>query len=351
MRRLRYNRAMARERRSDPMPVKHWSFAGLILTYWCNAHCASCYLRCDEGGGDEMSVEQALGYWASLAAASPHGCRIHLSGGEPFGDWPRLIEICRRAQQEGLGPLQKVETNAFWAGDETLVRRRLADLDGAGMERLSISADPYHQQFVPIERCRLLARVAEDVLGGDRVQVRWRDWLADGFDTASMDATERDALFAKYAAAGRDRYNGRAGDSLAAKVERKLLSELADNPCAQSLLTGRHVHVDGGGRVMPGTCAGIVLGVLGPAGAADVWRRLDGDFAERAVVGTLAKGGPVGLLQEACSIGYQPRESYAGKCHLCWEVRRHMALAGRHEVELGPRRLYEPPAGRWQTSG
>ena len=40
----------------QPMPVKYWSFAGLMLTYWCNARCASCYLRCGPERGEEMTV-------------------------------------------------------------------------------------------------------------------------------------------------------------------------------------------------------------------------------------------------------------------------------------------------------
>ena len=44
------------ERRSSglkgsPMPVKHWTFAGLLLTYWCNARCASCYLCSSPSAG------------------------------------------------------------------------------------------------------------------------------------------------------------------------------------------------------------------------------------------------------------------------------------------------------------
>ena len=84
------------------MPVKHWSHAGLMLTDWCNARCASCYLGCGPQRSRRMTVDDALGYWRSLAAACPHGCRVHLSGGEPFGDWESLLTLAQRAQAEGL---------------------------------------------------------------------------------------------------------------------------------------------------------------------------------------------------------------------------------------------------------
>lgn len=327
------------------MPVKHWSFAGLVLTYWCPARCASCYLCCSPARREEMSVEQALGVWESLATASPHGCRVHLTGGDPFGDWPRLIEICRRAHASGLRTLDKVETNAFWAVDRGEAVERLRALDAAGMGTLGISADPYHQQFVPIERCRTLASAAEEVLGAARVQVRWRDWLAEGIDTSAMEEPARAELFARYARGGRDRYNGRAATTLAPAALCKSAGELADMPCREALLRSRHIHVDGGGMVMPGTCAGLVLGRLDidAPDVAGLWRRIEADWSRRPIVGTLADRGPAGLLERAVAAGHRPQEAYAGKCHLCWAVRS--ALLAGHGDELGPEWMYAPPQG------
>ena len=324
------------------MAVKYWSFAGLMLTYWCNARCASCYLRCGPERGEEMTVETALRLWRQLIDASPHGCRVHLSGGEPFGDWPGLIDLCRRARAEGLAPLAKIETNAFWAADEAIVRRRVEALDEAGMVKLSISADPFHQQFVPLEHCRLAARVAADVLGADRVQVRWREWLADGCDTDAMSHDDRRALFARWAATGRDRLGGRAVDELAPQMQRKPAEAFADTQCRQALLRSKHVHADAAGRVMPGTCAGIVLGQADAMSIAEVWQALEAEWDRRPVISALARGGPVALLDQAVACGFVPRDGYAGKCELCWDIRRHLAWGGMFARTLGPTWLYEP---------
>jgi len=323
------------------MPVKYWSFAGLLLTYWCNASCASCYVCSSPNRREEMTVEEALAFWRSLVEAGPHGCRIHLSGGEPFGDWPRLIEICRRAQAEGLGRLQKVETNAFWATEAGVARDRLRALDAAGMEKLVISTDPYHQQFVPIGHCRLAARIAEELLGAGRVQVRWRDWLVEGTDTASWSDSRRAELFARYARRGRDRLCGRAADRLAPLLPGRRAEQFADKPCRGALLRSRHVHVDPAGRLMPGTCAGIVLGTVGPESVSEIWQRLDADHARRPIVGRLAAAGPVALLAGAVRGGFEPRPGYADKCHLCWDLRRWMVGRGLGGAELHPAWMYE----------
>jgi len=310
------------------MEVKYWSFAGLMITYWCSAACASCYLSCSPERDEQMSVDEALSFWRGLIEASPHGCRIHISGGEPFGDYERLISLCRRASSEGLGPLEKVETSAFWATGASVVRRRLGELDAAGMGKLVISCDPYHQQFVPIRRCRLAARVAEEVLGAPRVQVRWRDWLAEGFDTAELSDPERAKLFARYAAAGRDRLTGRAAAMLAPLLPGRRPDEFDHSPCREMLLRSRHVHVDPAGRVFPGVCAGIVLGVAREESIAEIWRRVSCDHAARPILSALSQRGPVGLLPLARKVGFAPRERYASKCHLCWEIRAHLASQG-----------------------
>jgi len=327
------------------MPVKYWSSAGLILTYWCNARCASCYVCCSPERTEWMSTDDALTVWRGLIEASPHGCRIHLAGGEPFGDWPRLIDLCRRAADAGLTPLEKVETNAFWATDERIVRERAEALGDVGVGTLVISADPYHQQFVPIERVRLAARVAEEVLGGDRVRVRWADWLKDGFDTDALDDAERAELFARYAAAGRDRFNGRAADVLAPHLPGRSPKAFARSACREALLRCRHVHVDPEGWIMPGACAGIVLGRTGSQSIADLWQRLGRDHAERPIVGVLAEQGPVGLLARAEAAGWIPRPTYARKCHLCWEIRRFFVERGWGGNELAPQWMYAAHEG------
>ena len=299
-----------------------------------------------------MSVAYGLSLWEGLQRASPHGCRIHIGGGEPFGRWETLIDLARRARRAGLGPLAAVETNAYWAVDERTVRDRLRALDAAGMGRLTISADPYHQQFVPIERVRLAARVGADVLGSERVRVRWRDWAAEGFDTGALTPERRAELFARYLRHGRDRLTGRAAAELAGLDQLNPPTAFADQNCAEPLLRSRHVHVDGAGIVSPGTCAGIVLGrATTAASVGELWRRAWTAFAEGGghdvagmeLISLLAGRGPTGLLAEAERLGYTARPAgYAGRCHLCWEVRRWLLDRGHYRRLLAPATVYRP---------
>ncbi len=321
------------------MPVKYWSRAGLILSYWCNARCPSCYLCCSPRHSHWMSVENALTWWEQLIRASPHGCRIHLTGGEPMGNWPVLSEICRRARSQGLRPLEKIETNGDWAVNDATIRQRLSLLDEAGMEKLSISADPYHQMFVPIDRVRKLARLASEILGPKRVQVRWEDWLVEAPDVRRLTDPQRRELLADFANKGRDRWAGRAADVLAQWATLKCASEFVDKSCHGALLRSKHVHVDPEGLVMPGTCGGIVLGRLQEQSVEELWSGLESDYASRPVVGVLAASGPVGLA-EASGRTELARGRFASKCALCRQVRRRLVVDARGGDELAPAWLY-----------
>jgi hypothetical protein len=237
-----------------------------------------------------------------------------------------------------------VETNGFWAADEGTVRDRLLALDEAGMGRLTVSCDPYHQQFVPIARVRYLVRLAEEVLGPGRVRVRWRDWAERGFDTDGLSPDRRRAVFGEFAGRGRDRLTGRAAEELAGDLPLTPARAFADNPCKENLLRCRHVHADGAGNIHLGTCAGIVVGkVARPEDARAAWRALSEGYAAMDLVGPLAREGPAAVMELARQRGFQesPR-GYASKCHLCWSVRRWLFENGCFPDALCPANVYRP---------
>ncbi len=291
-----------------------------------------------------MSVEMAVTIWRQLQEASPHGCTIHLTGGEVFGDWPRLLAVVQRAAQEGLGGLETVETNGFWLADEEEARRRLVALARAGMGMLAISADPFHQQFVPIDTVRRLAEIARETLGPERVQVRWEEWIENGEDlTVASDDHRRD-VFAAWLPRGYERINGRAASVLAGLMERKPMEEFRNSICRKALLRGKRIHVNPDGSLTPGVCAGILVGQWTPDDEGSIaanWTRLSRDFASRPIVSTLASGGPVTLAEMAAADGFQPDpRGYVSKCHLCWSVRTFLNASKKSFAEFGPDWFY-----------
>ncbi|MBL8878231.1 MAG: radical SAM protein [Phycisphaerales bacterium] len=327
-----------------PPPLTRWEYAGLMVTYWCNAKCAFCYVYSAPDRGGKMSPADAVAFWRGLqqhAAGESRTMKIHLAGGEPFGDWPQLLSIVRAAHEAGLPPLEKIETNAFWASDENLVRARLEQLDAFGMNMLHISADAYHQEFIPLDRVVRLLSMARRVLGGRRVRVRWWDTLLRPVDVRGRAVHEKQSIFALATAKHADRIAGRAADRLAPLLPRYPAEHFRNRRCESEILQSRHVHVDAFGNVFPGVCAGIILGNLHEQPADVLWERLSRAWPSNPVLEAVVRGGSYALMQRAIEVGYIPRvDGYASKCHLCSDARQFLFEAGIWPHAIGPADCY-----------
>ncbi len=315
MLRLEDNVFNARQGRGAPL-LKLWRYAGLMLTYRCNAACRFCYYHCAPSSGGLMPVETAIAAWAALRRIAGDSAKVHLTGGEPFLVFDRLLDICVAAQRQGLGGVDYVETNAGWVSDEAEARRRIRALDEAGLERLKISCDIFHAAFVPVEKVRFLVLIAREILGAERVLVRWEKNLADSPPAAE---SSRDAAHIAAMKAEAGRFTGRAADELAPLCADTPAAALAGLNCRGALLGAKGVHIDPYGNVFCGQCSGMAVGNLNAAALDNLWTRFDPekeDFWK-----TLFAEGPAGFLSEARAVGYPERPFYASKCHLCTDIR------------------------------
>ena len=132
---------------------------------------------------------------------------------------------------------------------------------------------------------------------------------------------------------------GRSGYRLGYLIERQQPEAFAQENCLYELFFAPHSHFDLYGNFIPGFCGGLSLGS---------WRDIaaienavnSGSFTP--IIKTLTQQGPYGLFEMANhDYGYQPlSEGYAGKCHLCVDVRRY--LTGQDTfVEFQPLQFYE----------
>ncbi len=331
--------------------IQPWTFAGIMLSYWCNARCRFCYVSCGPQAREWVDPADAVRWWQELdelARSLGKTVKVHLSGGEPFGNWPVLLETARRAHASGLtgdGAFQKVETNAYWANDAQVVRERVEALDRLGMRKLVVSADPYHQQFVAPERVRTCVEEARRVLGPDRVQVRWLDWYEDMQDVRNTPRPQRNEIFRAALARHRERLTGRAAREMTWLLEATAPSSFADQACDQAILEARHIHIDPYGNVFPGTCAGIILGNARQQALREIWTLTTQKHVANPLLGALIEGGPHVLLRYAKVLGFEPRPAgYAGKCHLCTHVRQFLFETNVLGKRLGPKECYAGPS-------
>ena len=341
--------------RHSEAKFKLWTSAGLLLTYKCNAACEFCYYHCSPQKGGLMPVEAAVAAWQSLKVLAGERAKIHLTGGEPFLYWEHLVSILEEGKKGGLGPVDLIETNGFWATSEHLVRERLQNLKSLGVQRLKVSVDPFHQEYVDIEPVQRLAHLAKETFGVASVLVRWEEYLNQRSNIKDQESKmayvqtyyEHPFRFTGRAAGHPaeliiESGNGRMGEwaNVAVSPFRRFATSSSQN-CLADFLGAKGVHIDPYGNVFSGTCSGIIVGNINQRPLENIWRQFHPQRDE--FIRTLCEKGPCGLLEQAKTIGYEALPAYADKCHLCTHVRQF--FLENHVVPdvIGPADCYSQP--------
>ena len=367
---LAENTYNSRLSRSEPK-FKLWRSAGLLLTYKCNCACEFCYYNCGPDKGGLMPVETAIGAWQSLRTLAGDSAKIHITGGEAFLYWDHLQMVLEAANRENLGRVDLIETNGYWATSEKIAKDRLRRLDELGMNRFKVSTDPFHQEYVDVELVRRLAETAADVLGPDRVLVRWRKYLDNPTEMKDISPAERDKNYIGAINDYRCRFTGRAAGKLAQLVAEQRTKVVGGSlkrslgmacpeitipipinknrdeaatwfeTCQADFLGAKGVHIDPFGNVFSGTCSGIIFGNVNRTPLEEIWKQFDP--AKDDFLNTLFNSGPSGLLAEAEKHGYKRQQAYAGKCHLCTGIRQYLIETGLGKPIVGPPECYDDP--------
>jgi hypothetical protein len=316
---------------------------GLILSYKCQSNCAHCLYNCGRGWEDWINkedIEAAL--TATLIWKYPF--QVHITGGEPFLNFPLLkhaVKIC-----VDLDIPVYLETNAGWCVDEDLTYRRFAELHDLGLGAVQISCSPFHAETIPPQRVISAIEQAGKVFSPQRVFVYMWDWLAEVANKGTTGTVPLQIYIDEYGheTAGRMFWQGyslisggRAGYRLGHLAERYQAEEFKSDHCLGEMLFAPHSHFDLYGNFIPGFCGGISLGR---------WRELDKLIQNYqtdripTIIEILMEHGPYGLYEQARECGYaQLPDGYAGKCHLCVDLRRHLH-AHKPSPQLQPEGFY-----------
>lgn len=317
--------------------------ASLLFTYRCTIACGHCLFACSPTLPDVCcELDEAVDWLGQLLSTNRV---VHIAGGEAMIAWDRLLAVCRAASAAGVMP-HFIESNASWATSDVLVRERLTLLRDLGLRGMLYSADPYHQAFVPPERRLRAYTIAVEVFGAQNVIAA--DLTLPQLEELREIGRDEQRL-ADYTRSHPPNLVGRAGDSLAAYFPDRPLDELAGDRLWHGEHSQRHcqiefdprrmweIHIDPYGNLQ--TCCGIVLGNLRRRSLADL---MGNGFDDSAVLRAVRDDGPFAMLALAESHGYQRRPGYKQKCHLCWEVRRH--LRTYYPEQLGPDEVYGEPS-------
>jgi len=332
-----YNSRLGR----DEPKFKLWRSAGLLLTYKCNCVCEFCYYNCSPSQDGLMPVDVALAAWQSLKNLAGDSAKIHITGGEPFLYFDYLCELLESAKKLNLDMVDTIETNGFWAADEKIITERLKILDRLGMHRLKISCDPFHQEYVDVEFVRRLAAIGTQLLGSNRVLVRWEKYLDEPVPMKNLSQPQRNK---RYMAAIGDypcRFTGRAAGRPAGLAAKETIDKIKGKNCKRSFLDAKGIHIDPFGNVFSGTCSGIIAGNVNRFSLEDIWQQFNP--ANDEFFSVLFNSGPAGLFEEVVKIGYKEQELYADKCHLCTDIRQFLFNKGISKSLIGPDECYCEP--------
>jgi hypothetical protein len=167
----------AEEDRSAIVWIKRFHRAlGINLTMTCPLRCAHCCVDASPHRNEKLE-----GTWIvqRLREVGGHGQieQLVISGGEPFLRAGLLREILQVANGQGIRAL--VHTSAYWAKSPEKAAEFLEGFPG--LTHLCISADEYHEPFVPLEYVRygLLASLGHGLV--TELAVRVWDTVSDPF--------------------------------------------------------------------------------------------------------------------------------------------------------------------------
>jgi hypothetical protein len=240
------------------------------------------------------------------------------------------------ASQLGL-PSILVETNAFWCQDDQEAREMLRALKDAGMDGIMVSANPFILEQVPFERTERALRTSRQVFGHNAFAYqqlyyeRFRELgLAGTMGFRDYVAVAGHSLqYAELLA------NGRVGYKLAGLFEEAPASRFYGASCRRELVRDWHVHVDNYCNLVPGFCGGLSLG-----DARELDTLCSGIELDQRPILTALLHDLEDLVHLGVEYGYQERAGYISKCHLCTDVRKHLARCGDF-AELQPTAFYE----------
>ncbi len=327
---------------------------GLILSYQCTAKCAHCMYACGPEWEDDLisakELKRTLSKLSKYIVPSPtgpdsiglnHG--LHLTGGEPFLHYEKLLEAVRIADELGI-PSIFAETNSYWCRDEETTRDKLKELRQAGMKGLMISVNPFYLEYVPFENTKRAVDIGREIFGKNAI-VYQSEYMRK-FERMGVEGT-----------LDLDQYIDRQGGELGENAEFFLsgrapyvvpdydITNLSasspewwfNRPCRPPFLREWHNHLDNYGNYVPGYCGGLSFGKI---------ENLDEllfegiDPEKYPVLSLIAEDDFAGLYDLALEYGYQETDlGYYSKCHLCLDLRRVLHEEGDF-AELKPDEMY-----------
>ncbi len=142
-----------------------------VITYACTGRCK----HCSEGDHKSCGVhiDPAVAADAVKKIASAYDIKTVMTfGGEPLL-YPEAVYAVMRAAKESGVVHRQIITNGYFSKDEERIREVVRCLAESGVNDLRLSADAFHQEYIPLEPVKIFAEEANRAGIPIRIQPAW----------------------------------------------------------------------------------------------------------------------------------------------------------------------------------
>ncbi|AEV70017.1 radical SAM protein [Acetivibrio clariflavus] len=313
---------------------------GIITNYKCTSVCKHCcYSSSPNWSDDYMTAAMADEVFSILRSL---GCyHVHIGGGEPLLKPDKILDVLDAARKNNI-EIEYIETNSSWYRDETSSNAILKELKAYGVNTLLISIDPFHNEYIPFWKVKALIEACS------KAGMKVFPWLMEFWDDIdSMDDEKPHSLDEYKQLFGHDymmqllkkyglNLKGRAFKTYKPMMKRQPFEQILNESIPCKLLSGiYHFHIDLYGNFIPQSCPGFSIPLRELAHGAD--------SEKYRIFNTLESVGIRGFVELAeKEYRYKPREEYAGKCDLCYDMRNFLVLElGLDLADLKPVNHYK----------
>jgi len=331
---------------SVPKPIS----AGIFLSYKCTSECKHCMYACSPRWKadwiSEKDLQKILTQLYDIIQPSPLDSNriainygLHFTGGEPFLNFDLLHKAVKLAHEIGI-PSTFVETNSFWCIDDRSTKEKLLQLKDSGLDGILISVNPFILEQVPFERTERAIKTSRDIFKENAII--YQEIFYHQFKELNIkDTLSFEEYLKKVGLNGLSFIEllpmGRATYKLQHLYKKYPAEQFLEESCRTDLTRAWHAHIDNYGNYITGYCGGISLG-----DARDLSSICSGiDLDELPILNALLND-----LEKLCELGVREfgynerKEGYISKCHLCLNIRRHIAQQTDKFKELRPRQFY-----------
>lgn len=119
---------------------------GIALFRKCNANCDVCCFESSPSCTEHLNVD-LIKKFIDSAAGDKDLKSVSFTGGEPFLEYDLLLELVGYAASKGFNA--NLISNCFWAKSEEIAFEKIQELKKAGLKRMNVSFDQFHNEYIP----------------------------------------------------------------------------------------------------------------------------------------------------------------------------------------------------------